>query len=140
MPSNPMREGKATRRSPRGVTRRPRAPATRTQRGLLGRSFGEWLRVELRSRRMSQRQLASRSGVSNATISRILAKTRDPSLGTALELTRAVLELGGGRGAEHYLGVYSVLGATSPATRVERALRTDESLDDARIRSVMDFY
>jgi transcriptional regulator with XRE-family HTH domain len=41
------------------------------------RAFNEWLRVELRARRMSQRQLAQRSGVAHSTISRARAVT-DP--------------------------------------------------------------
>jgi transcriptional regulator with XRE-family HTH domain len=41
-------------------------------------------------RRMSQRMLALRSGLNHATISRLLAGGRDPSLSTALALIRAI--------------------------------------------------
>src|SRR5262245_38213056 len=104
------------------------------------RSFREWLRVEMRSRRMSQRQLASRSGVNHTTISRLLGEAQGPRLGTALKLAQTLLELNGARDARQDARLLSGLGAASPATHVERALRADESLDDAKIRWVMDYY
>jgi transcriptional regulator with XRE-family HTH domain len=94
-------------------------------------AFAEWLGGQLRTRRLSQRQLAERSGVSHSTISRILNGTRTPSLGTAARLAKA-------------LGHDSVLFAPLPApdaiNRVERALRHDPMMLPTDIGRVMDLY
>lgn len=103
-------------------------------------SFSEWLRVQLRSRRMSQRHLASRSGVSHATISRILREHREPNLDTAMSLARVLLELSSQSDAEHYVALLSGIGGFTSPKRVEHALRADESLDEVRIRRIMDYY
>ena len=36
-----------------------------------GRAFNEWLRAQLKAKKMSQRQLAQQSGVDHSTISRL---------------------------------------------------------------------
>jgi transcriptional regulator with XRE-family HTH domain len=89
---------------------------------------------------MSQRQLAARSGVSHATISRILREHREPNLDTAMRLARVLLELNSQSHAEHYVALLSGIGGAMPARRVEHALRADESLDEVRIRGIMDYY
>jgi transcriptional regulator with XRE-family HTH domain len=89
---------------------------------------------------MSQRHLASRSGVSHATISRILREHREPNLDTAMRLARVLLELNSQSHAEHYVALLSGIGGATPARRVEHALRADESLDEVRIRGIMDYY
>ena len=114
------------------------APAPHSRAGTT--FFSDWLRVQLRSRRMSQRHLASRSGVNHATISRILREHRDPSLGTAMSLARVLLELDAQSDDEHYVALLSGMGATTPPRRVEHALRADKFLDEVRIRGIMDYY
>lgn len=132
----------------RGARRREIRASSRAAEGArqpLGRRLGgpyfkEWLRVQLRSRRMSQRQLASRSGVSHATISRLLGEGRDPNLGTAMKLVRVLLELQDDADAQYYVALLSRSGDSSPAARVEDALQADEALDDLTVRRVMDYY
>ena len=51
-----------------------------------GRAFNEWLRSQLKAKKMSQRQLAQQSGVDHSTISRLIRGERTPSLGTATKL------------------------------------------------------
>ena len=51
-----------------------------------GRAFNEWLRTQLKAKKMSQRQLAQQSGVDHSTISRLVRGDRTPSLGTATNL------------------------------------------------------
>jgi transcriptional regulator with XRE-family HTH domain len=102
--------------------------------------FGEWLRVQLRARRMSQRQLAARSGVDHATVSRLLNEDREPSLDTAMKLAQVLFELGHGTDEEQYLALLSGIGAGTPAKRVEHALRADGALDEIAVRRVMDYY
>jgi transcriptional regulator with XRE-family HTH domain len=48
-----------------------------------GRAFNEWLRAQLKAKKMSQRQLAQQSGVDHSTISRLIRGDRTPSLATA---------------------------------------------------------
>jgi transcriptional regulator with XRE-family HTH domain len=104
-----------------------------------GTAFNEWLRAQLRAKKMSQRQLAQQSGVDHSTISRLLRGDRTPSLGTATKLARGLRELRDDAPAPHYLGV--VNGATAnPTARVEYALRSDESLSETEVRQVMDYY
>ena len=45
-----------------------------------GRAFNEWLRAQLKAKKMSQRQLAQQSGVDHSTISRLIRGDRMPSL------------------------------------------------------------
>ena len=58
-----------------------------------GRAFNEWLRAQLKAKKMSQRQLAQQSGVDHSTISRLMRGGRTPSLGTATKLARGLREL-----------------------------------------------
>ena len=46
-----------------------------------GRAFNDWLRTQLKAKKMSQRQLAQQSGVDHSTISRLIRGDRMPSLG-----------------------------------------------------------
>jgi transcriptional regulator with XRE-family HTH domain len=134
-------EGRRARPGLSGVATPARARVVRASDRRAGTtSFSEWLRVHLRSRRMSQRQLASRSGVSHATVSRILNEHREPNLETAMSLARVLLELKTGRESEQYVALLSGIGGVTPPKRVEHALRADESLDEARIRGIMDYY
>jgi len=98
--------------------------------------FDEWLRSRLKAMRLSQRQLALRSGVDHSSISRLIRGDRVPSLGTAMKLARSIdssdLDL-----RDRRVGL-----STSPnaAARVEYALRADDHLSDADVRDVMLFY
>ena len=99
-------------------------------------TFNDWIRRELKARRMTQRQLAQRSGVNHSTIARLLSGDRTPSLKTVLKLATA---LGGlppdaaphelDRPSEHH-----------PIAHVEYALRADDRLSEREVRQLMDHY
>jgi transcriptional regulator with XRE-family HTH domain len=93
-------------------------------------TFGEWLSAQLRSRKLTQRQLAQKSGVNHSTISRLVRGGRTPSLRTANLLA-------------HALGVAVGVGAGSPGSptaRVEHALRLDDLLSEHQVREIMNTY
>jgi len=104
-----------------------------------GRAFNEWLRAQLKAKKMSQRQLAQQSGVDHSTISRLVRGDRMPSLGTATKLARGLRELGEDDDGPQYLGLISG-GVQNPTARVEYSLRADESLSEAQVRQVMEYY
>jgi transcriptional regulator with XRE-family HTH domain len=104
-----------------------------------GRAFNEWLRAQLKAKKMSQRQLAQQSGVDHSTISRLVRGDRMPSLGTATKLARGLRELGENDEGPQYLGLMGG-GVQNPTARVEYALRSDESLSEAQVRQVMEYY
>jgi transcriptional regulator with XRE-family HTH domain len=104
-----------------------------------GRAFNEWLRAQLKAKKMSQRQLAQLSGVDHSTISRLVRGDRMPSLGTATKLARGLRELSDEDDGPQYLGLMN--GAVqNPTARVEYALRADESLSEAQVRQIMEYY
>jgi len=104
-----------------------------------GRAFNEWLRGQLKAKKMSQRQLAQQSGVDHSTISRLIRGDRMPSLGTATKLARGLRELRDDADTPAYLGLVSS-GTTNPTARVEYALRADEMLTEAQVRQIMEYY
>ncbi len=105
-----------------------------------GQAFNEWLRLQLKVRKMSQRQLAHKSGVDHSTISRIVRCDRTPSLGTATKLARGLRgPLGGDADMPHFFETVAAA-ATHPTARVEYALRADEVLSEPQARQVMEFY
>ncbi len=104
-----------------------------------GRAFNEWLRAQLKAKKMSQRQLAQQSGVDHSTISRLIRGDRMPSLGTAQKLARGLRELREDSDASMALGVVSV-GAQNPTARVEYALRADDTLTEPQVRQIMEYY
>jgi len=104
-----------------------------------GRAFNEWLRAQLKAKKMSQRQLAQQSGVDHSTISRLIRGDRMPSLGTATKLARGLRELRDDADTPQYLGLVAA-GATNPTARVEYALRADELLTEAQVRQIMEYY
>jgi transcriptional regulator with XRE-family HTH domain len=104
-----------------------------------GRAFNEWLRAQLKAKKMSQRQLAQQSGVDHSTISRLIRGDRMPSLGTATKLARGLRELREDADTAQYLGVVAA-GAMNPTARVEYALRADEMLTEAQVRQIMEYY
>src|SRR3954471_19381279 len=104
-----------------------------------GRAFNEWLRAQLKAKKMSQRQLAQQSGVDHSTISRLVRGDRMPSLGTATKLARGLRELGENDDGPQYLGLMGG-GVQNPTARVEYALRADEALSEAQVRQVMEYY
>ena len=104
-----------------------------------GRAFNEWLRAQLKAKKMSQRQLAQQSGVDHSTISRLIRGDRMPSLGTATKLARGLRELREDADTPQYLGLVAS-GSTNPTARVEYALRADELLSEAQVRQIMEYY
>ena len=90
-----------------------------------GRAFNEWLRAQLKAKKMSQRQLAQQSGVDHSTISRLIRGDRMPSLGTATKLARGLRELRDDADTPQYLGLVAS-GSMNPTARVEYALRADD--------------
>jgi transcriptional regulator with XRE-family HTH domain len=103
------------------------------------RAFNEWLRTQLKAKKMSQRQLAQQSGVDHSTISRLIRGDRMPSLGTATKLARGLRELRDDADTTQYLGVVGS-GDTNPTARVEYSLRADELLSEAQVRQIMEYY
>ena len=104
-----------------------------------GRAFNEWLRAQLKAKKMSQRQLAQQSGVDHSTISRLIRGDRMPSLGTATKLARGLREIREDADTSTALGVVSV-GPQNPTARVEYALRADEVLTEPQVRQIMEYY
>ena len=104
-----------------------------------GRAFNEWLRAQLKAKKMSQRQLAQQSGVDHSTISRLIRGDRMPSLGTATKLARGLRELRDDADTPQYLGLVAS-GATNPTARVEYALRADDLLSEPQVRQIMEYY
>lgn len=104
-----------------------------------GRPFNEWLRAQLKARKMSQRQLALQSGVDHSTISRLLRGDRTPSLGTATKLARGLRELRDDGESPGYFGLTSS-GSAHPTARVEYALRSDDLMNEPQVRQVMEYY
>lgn len=107
--------------------------------GQNGRAFNEWLRAQLKAKKMSQRQLAQQSGVDHSTISRLIRGDRMPSLGTATKLARGLREIRDDSEAPQYLGVVAS-GTANPTARVEYALRADEVLTEPQVRQIMEYY
>jgi transcriptional regulator with XRE-family HTH domain len=103
------------------------------------RAFNEWLRAQLKAKKMSQRQLAQQSGVDHSTISRLIRGDRMPSLGTATALARGLREIGADADTPQYLGMVTS-GTQSPTARVEYALRGDDGLSEVQVRQVMEYY
>ena len=104
-----------------------------------GRAFNEWLRAQLKAKKMSQRQLAQQSGVDHSTISRLIRGDRMPSLGTATKLARGLREIREDADTAQYLGLVTN-GPQNPTARVEYALRADEALTEAQVRQIMEYY
>jgi transcriptional regulator with XRE-family HTH domain len=104
-----------------------------------GRGFNDWLRAQLKAKKMSQRQLAQQSGVDHSTISRLIRGDRMPSLGTATKLARGLREIRDDADAPQYLGAVTG-GTVNPTARVEYALRADDVLTEPQVRQVMEYY
>jgi transcriptional regulator with XRE-family HTH domain len=101
-----------------------------------GWTFSQWLRAQLKARKLTQRQLAQKSGIDHSTISRLVRGDRTPSLRTANLLARS-LGMGEGLDGMYRLGPGS---AGTPAARVEYALRLDDLLAEPQIRHIMNVY
>jgi transcriptional regulator with XRE-family HTH domain len=104
-----------------------------------GRAFNEWLRTQLKAKKMSQRQLAQQSGVDHSTISRLIRGDRTPSLGTATKLARGLREIHDEADTPQYFGLIAS-GTTHPTARVEYALRADDYLAEPQVRQIMEYY
>ena len=101
-----------------------------------GLAFNQWLDVQLRARKLTQRQLAQKSGVDHSTISRLMRGDRTPSLHTAALLAHG---LGMTDGLD-WLDGKSLGRTASPAARVEHALRLDDFLSETQVRAIMNVY
>lgn len=123
----------------RGIWSQPGSPEDPAMTRSNGRAFNEWLRAQLKAKKMSQRQLAQQSGVDHSTISRLVRGDRMPSLGTATKLARGLRELGENDDGPQYLGLMGG-GVQNPTARIEYALRADEALSEAQVRQVMEYY
>ena len=88
---------------------------------------------------MSQRQLALQSGVDHSTISRLIKGDRMPSLGTATKLARGLREISDESDGPAYFASMNAR-TVLPTTRVEYALRGDDSLTEADVRELMQAY
>ena len=104
-----------------------------------GRTFNEWLRSQLRVKKMSQRQLAMQAGVDHSTISRLLRGDRTPSLETATKLAGGLREVFDETETTRYFGLVENA-SVNPVARVEYALRTDDALTEAQVRRLMEHY
>jgi transcriptional regulator with XRE-family HTH domain len=104
-----------------------------------GRTFNEWLRSQLRVKKMSQRQLAMQAGVDHSTISRLLRGDRTPSLETATKLARGLREVLDETETTRYFGIVENA-SVNPVARVEYALRADDALTEAQVRRLMEQY
>lgn len=101
-----------------------------------GDGFNEWLQTELKVRRMSQRQLAQRSGVDHSSISRLIHGNRVPSLRTAMRIAHSV-----DLSEPDTDGFPPEVARNGRATaRVEYALRADGWLGEADVREIMFYY
>ena len=101
-----------------------------------GRAFNEWLRAQLKAKKMSQRQLAQQSGVDHSTISRLIRGDRMPSLGTATKLARGLRELRDDADTPQYLGPRVVrLDEPDRPRRVRAARRRASSASRRSARS-----
>src|SRR4026209_887589 len=100
-----------------------------------GRAFNEWLRAQLKAKKMSQRQLAQQSGVDHSTISRLIRGDRMPSLGTATKLARGLRELRDDADTPQYLGLVAS-GSANPTARVEYAARAADVLSEPEVAPV----
>src|SRR3954471_7208235 len=135
MPLSPIQAAERSREKPSLGQRRSHHPMSVQT----GRAFNEWLRTQLKVKKMSQRQLAQQSGVDHSTISRLVRGDRTPSLGTATKLARGLRELRDETETPHYFGL--VQSSTShPTARVEYALRSDDLLSEPQVRQVMEYY
>ena len=104
-----------------------------------GRTFNEWLRSQLRVKKMSQRHLAMQAGVDHSTISRLLRGDRTPSLVTATKLARGLREVLDETDTTRYFGVVENA-SVNPVARVEYALRADDALSEVQVRRLMEYY
>ncbi len=104
-----------------------------------GTVFNDWLRRQLKEKRISQRQLAQQSGLNHSTISRLLHGDREPSLGTATKLARGLREIPDDEDGPRYFGAVAQQ-RVIPTLRVEYALRGDDMLDEEDVRHLMGAY
>ena len=107
-----------------------------SQVGML--AFNEWLKIRIKARKMTQRQLAQQSGVDHSTISRLVRGERVPSLATASKLASALRRSGGGSDNANVFGLSSL--PSHPTAGVEDALRSDNLLAEPQVRQVMRYY
>lgn len=109
--------------------------AKRRIRGMTDRRthlFRTWLASEMQNRRLSQEQLALRSGMHRSTISRLLSGERSPNLDTVAQIVDA---LGTSPAAASPLAV-----ASDSAAEVERSIQADPALSEATRLLLIQLY
>jgi transcriptional regulator with XRE-family HTH domain len=98
-------------------------------------TFNAWLQARLKASRLTQRELARKSGVDHSTISRLLRRDRTPMLGTVALLAHAL----GVPDDPPRSDTFGIRSGSRPA-RVEYALRSDELLGEPEVHEIMDVY
>ena len=104
-----------------------------------GRAFNEWLRAQLKAKKMSQRQLAQQSGVDHSTISRLIRGDRMPSLGTATKLARGLREIRDDADTPQYSAWCRAASRTRPRASSTRCAPTRRS-SEPQVRQIMEYY
>jgi len=89
-PASGSERGTASSGMPRRSSTAQPPPADPTRHQPIDLSFAIWLSRQLRRQRLTQRELARRSGLNHSTISRILLGLREPSWGTVQRLALVV--------------------------------------------------
>ena len=102
-------------------------------------AFHEWVREQLKTRKITQRQLAERSGVHHSTISRVVAGRNSVNLDTAIRVLRA-LGVSTDESRTPYPFGRVPRSRLHPTAFVEHALRSDSALTDPQVRQIMNFY
>ena len=105
-----------------------------------GRAFNEWLRAQLKAKKMSQRQLAQQSGVDHSTISRLIRGDRMPSLGTATKLARGLRELRDDADTPQYLGLVVVRRRRTRPPGSSTPSAPTSVLSEPQVRQIMEYY
>ena len=101
--------------------------------------FPAWVREQLQSRGMTQRELGDSAGVHHSTISRVVAGRYSANLSTVLRILEALDASPEDAAA---LRPFDQLPRRSidPVERVQQALRSDDLLDEAEVAKVMRKY
>ena len=105
-----------------------------------GRAFNEWLRAQLKAKKMSQRQLAQQSGVDH--IDDLAARPRRSHAFAGHRHQAGPRPARGPRRGGHaaLLRPHGLERDSHPTARVEYALRADELLSEPQVRQVMEYY
>jgi transcriptional regulator with XRE-family HTH domain len=104
-----------------------------------GTRFVEWVDAQMRARRMSQRQLAQRTGVDHSTIGRLIRAESHPTLATATRIVKALQDPRESPGTTGSLDVFARQPIDAPG-RVRAALRADVMLSEDQVRLLSEYH